>query len=302
MTVPRRIALVGATASGKSTVAHDAALAHGHCEIVALDAMSAYRGMDIGTATPTAAERAEVRYHLLDVVDPSEEMTVQRFQGLYDAAIEGIADRGATALLVGGSGLYYRAAVDGLEIPPQDRAVRRTLEAQAATSGGPARLYAELVAADPVAAARIDPRNVRRLVRALEVLRATGRPFSSFGSGLASYPDRGVTHLGIQFDPARTDEAIRVRFESWMRAGLLDEVRALLADPAGLSRTARQAAGYHQLLDHLEGDLALDDAVAAAIAATRRLARRQWRWFRRDPRIRWVDDAGAAREALGALL
>jgi len=302
MTVPRRIALVGATASGKSKAAHDAALAHGRCEIVALDAMSAYRGMDIGTATPTAAERAEVRYHLLDVVDPSEEMTVQRFQGLYDAAIGGIADRGATALLVGGSGLYYRAAVDGLEIPPQDRAVRRTLEAQAATSGGPARLYAELVAADPVAAARIDPRNVRRLVRALEVLRATGRPFSSFGAGLASYPDRGVTHLGSRFDQARTDEAIRVRFESWMRAGLLDEVRALLADPAGLSRTARQAAGYHQLLDHLEGDLALDDAVAAAIAATRRLARRQWRWFRRDPRIRWVDDAGAAREALGALL
>ena len=297
-----RVALVGPTASGKSRAAHAAALAAGTVEIVSLDAMAVYRGMDLATAKPTAAARAEVPYHLIDVLDPCEELTIRRFQSMFAAVVADVAARGRTALLVGGSGLYLRAAVDGLTIPPTDPEVRRALEDAARRDGGLDALHGELAAKDPVAAARVDPRNARRVVRALEVVRATGRPFSSFGPGLARYPATDVALVGIRFDAARVDAAIAARFASWMRAGLLDELRALLAAPGGLSRTARQAAGYHQLLAHLEGDVDLDTAVAGAIAATRRLARRQWRWFRRDPRITWVDDAAAARTALGVRL
>ena len=294
-----RLALVGATASGKSRAAHAAALARGDVEIVSLDAMAVYRGMDLATAKPTPAERAQVRYHLVDVLDASEELSVAHFQSLFDEAVAGIGERGHVALLVGGSGLYHRAAVDGLSIPPTDPAVREALQHEAADRGL-AALYAELAVADPIAAAGIEPRNERRIVRALEVLRATGRPFSSFGPGLSRYADADVTQLGIAFDAVRVDDAIARRFEGWLAAGLLDELRGLLAAPGGLSRTARQAAGYRQLLEHLEDGVALDVAVAGAIAATRRLARRQWRWFRRDPRIRWVKSADAATTALVA--
>jgi tRNA dimethylallyltransferase len=294
-----RLALVGPTASGKSHAAHLVARADPRIEIVSLDAMAVYRGMDLATAKPTPAERREVRYHLLDVLDPAEELTVRRFQSLYEAVIADIAARGRTALLVGGSGLYLRAAVDGFTIPPTDPEVRRALE-DAVREGGLAALHQELVAADPTAATQIDARNARRVVRALEVVRATGRPFSSFGPGLSRYPATDVALHGIRFDPVRADAAIAARFEAWMRAGLLDELRGLLDAPGGLSRTARQAAGYRQLLAHLEGGVDLDDAVANAVAATRRLARRQWRWFRRDPRITWVDDAESAVTALSA--
>jgi len=294
-----RLALVGPTASGKSAAAHEVALADGNIEIVSLDAMAVYRGMDLATAKPTPAERAEVRYHLIDVLDPAEELTIRRFQELYTAAMADVAARGRAAMLVGGSGLYLRAALDGLTIPPTDPAVRRALE-DAVRDGGLDALYGELAAADPPAAAQIDPRNARRVVRALEVLRATGRPFSSFGPGLSRYPATDVALYGIRFDPVRTDAAIAARFEAWMATGLLDELRGLLHAPGGLSRTARQAAGYRQLLAHLEGGVELAAAVADAVAATRRLARRQWRWFRRDPRITWLDDARSAVNALRA--
>jgi tRNA dimethylallyltransferase len=296
------VALVGATASGKTEAAHRAALAHGGTEIVALDAMSAYRGMDLGTAKPSRQQREEVRYHLVDVLDASEELSVQRFQALCAAAIEGITSRGSVALLVGGSGLYHRAVVDGLTIPPLDPDVRVELEAVAARPGGARSLHEELEACDPVAAARIDVRNVRRTVRALEVVRSTGRQFSSFGDGLSRYDDRGVLQLGIEFDAARTDAAIETRFGEWMQLGLLGELQGLLEAPGGLSRTARQAAGYRQLLEYLDGEVTLDVAVQRAITATRRLARRQWRWFRRDPRIAWLPNAGAAERALGEVL
>lgn len=302
MTLPRRVALVGPTASGKSAAAHAAARAHGATEIVAMDAMTAYRAMDLATAKPTRAERAEVRYHLIDVVDASEEMTVGRFSRLYATALADIASRGATALLVGGSGLYVRAAVDGLSIPPSAPEVRDVLEAQAAQPGGPTALYDELARIDPLAAARIDPRNVRRTVRALEVVRATARPFSSFGRGIGHFEQTDVVQLGIAFNAERTDAAIAARFASWLEVGLLDEVRALAGAPHAMSRTARQAAGYKELLDYVEGRVELDAAVDAAVAATRRLARRQWRWFRRDPRITWVHDADAARDAVAQAL
>jgi tRNA dimethylallyltransferase len=301
MTAPT-VALVGATASGKSLAAHRAARARGATEIVALDALTAYRGMDLGTAKPTLKERAEVRYHLLDVLAPSEELSVRRFQSMCAEAMAAIAARGHAALLVGGSGLYHRAVVDALVIPPRDEAVRGELAAAASRPGGLAALYGELEALDPLAASRIEPRNERRVVRALEVIRITSRPFSSFGDGLERYEDRGVAQVGIRFDPERADAAIATRFHKWLDAGLLDELRGLLAAPGGLSRTARQAAGYRQLLEHLEGRTSLDDAVANAITATRRLARRQWRWFRRDPRICWVEGPDEAASALAGRL
>ena len=297
----RVVALVGTTASGKTELAHAAALAHGATEIVAMDAMTAYRGMDLGTAKPTAAQRAEVPYHLVDVLDPSEELTVRRFQDMCEAALAGIEDRGHVALLVGGSGLYHRAVVDRLSIPPSDGTTRERLEARAASEGA-ASLHDELEARDPVAASRIDPSNVRRTVRALEVVELTGRPFSSFGAGLSVYPATQVVQLGIAFDARAVDRAIAARLERFVEEGLLDEVRALAARPGGLSRTARQAVGYAQLLEHLEGTTTLEDALAAAQRATRRLARRQWRWFRRDPRISWHDGAAATGAALRAAL
>jgi tRNA dimethylallyltransferase len=298
---PVVVALVGATASGKSRAAHAAALADGNCEIVALDSMTAYREMDLATAKPTPADRAEVRYHLVDVLDPSEELSVRRFQALADTALDEIAARGATALLVGGSGLYHRAVVDALTIPPTDPDVRAELEREADVVGLDA-LFGELEREDPVAATRIERRNRRRVIRALEVIRTTRRPFSSFGAGLDSYPDGAITQLGITYDAARGDAAIDARFRAWLDDGLLDEVRALSARPSGLSRTARQAAGYRQLLTHVEEGVAIDDAVAAAIGATKRLARRQWRWFRRDPRIEWVPNAAAATERLATMV
>jgi tRNA dimethylallyltransferase len=301
MTTPT-VALVGATASGKSSAAHRAALEAGRTEIVALDALTAYRGMDLGTAKPTYLERAEVRYHLLDVLDASEELSVRSYQALAAEAMAGIAARGHAALLVGGSGLYHRAVVDALRIPPHDEAVRAALLDEVARPGGLGALYAQLEALDPLAASRIEPRNERRVVRALEVIRLTSQPFSSFGDGLERYEERGVAQVGIRFDPVRADAAIASRFHEWLDRGLLDELGGLLAAPGGLSRTARQAAGYRQLLEHLEGTTSLDAAVEAAIAATRRLARRQWRWFRRDPRIHWVDAPEAAAGALVTLL
>ncbi len=297
-----RVAVVGATASGKSRAAHAAALAVGGVEIVSLDAMAVYRHLDVGTAKPTTAEREAVPYHLIDVLDPAEELTLRVFKDLCDAALAGIASRGHVALLVGGSGLYHRAVLDDLDIPPADLAVREAVALDASRLGGLAELHAELATADPVGAARIDPRNERRVVRAVEVVRATGRPFSSYGEGLTSYPATPVAQLGIAFDAAVVDAAIEARFARFMDDGLLDEVRALLARPGGLSRTARQAAGYRQLLWHLEDGVPLDEAVTAAVTATRRLARRQWRWFRRDPRVRWVPDADAAVVALVELL
>jgi tRNA dimethylallyltransferase len=301
MTAPT-VALVGATASGKSAAAHRAAVHAGRTEVVALDALTVYRGMDLGTAKPTQAERAEVRYHLLDVLDASEELSVRSYQAMCVEAMEGIAARGNAALLVGGSGLYHRAVVDALLIPPHDEGVRAALFAEAERPGGLRALYGELEALDPLAASRIGPNNERRVVRALEVIRLTSRPFSSFGDGLERYEDRGAVQVGIRFDPERADAAIAERFHEWLDAGLLDELRGLLAAPKGLSRTARQAAGYRQLLEHLEGTTSLETALYNAVTATRRLARRQWRWFRRDPRIHWVETSDEAVEVLVARL
>ncbi len=300
------VALVGPTASGKSAAALAVARAvrdgragtGSPVELVSVDSMAVYRGMDIGTAKPTPAERAEVDYHLLDLCDPSEEFTVRQFQAAARDVLGGIAARGHRALLVGGTGLYLRAVVDDLHFPGRYPEVAGELTAEldaAGPVGGAARdaaldrLHRRLAALDPTAAGRIDPANERRLVRALEVSLGAGRPFSSFGPGLERYPPTPTVLVGLGHPPEEGDRRIAERFDRLLRAGLLEEVRALAARPGGLSRTARQALGYRELLAHVEQGVPLERAVEEAVRRTRSFARRQWAWFRRDPRIVWVE-------------
>ena len=294
------MALVGVTASGKSRLAAALARARPEADLVSVDSMAVYRGMDIGTAKPTPAEQAELRYHLLDLVDPDEEFTLQQFQGAARGALAQIEGRGHRALLVGGTALYLRAVVDALELPGRWPEVAADLERRAEEPGGVPALHARLATLDPAAAARTTPTNRRRVVRALEVTLGSGRPFSSFGPGLAAHPPTPVVLVGIPYDPPRADAAIEARIGRLLDAGLLDEVRRLAARPGGLSRTARQALGYRELLAHLEEGMGLEEAVSLAVRRTRSFARRQWAWFRRDPRIRWLDpDAELAGQLLG---
>jgi tRNA dimethylallyltransferase len=292
MAAPGHVALVGPTASGKSALALALARRRPEAELVSVDSMCVYRGMDIGTAKPGATERAEVPYHLVDLVDPDEEFTLSRFQAQAREVVAGIEGRGHRALLVGGTGLYLRAVVDDLSVPGRFPDVAAQLEAQSQTPGGPERLHAQLSVLDPTAARRMEPTNSRRVVRALEVTLGAGRPFSSFGPGLDAYPPTPFTLVGIRFDPALHDARIERRLCALLDAGFVDEVRALARRPQGLSRTARQALGYRELLAHVEHGVPLDDAVAEAARRTRAFARRQWAWFRRDPRIRWLDPTG----------
>jgi tRNA dimethylallyltransferase len=278
------LALVGPTASGKSALALELAPRLG-AEVVSADAMLVYRGMDIGTAKPTPRERAQVPHHLVDLVDPGEDFSVARFQPLARAAVADILGRGAVPLLVGGSGLYFHAVVDEFVFPPTDGAVRARLEAESATTGL-AAMHRRLADADPAAAARIQPGNLRRIVRALEVIELTGRPFSSFRGAMDAPVSRyRLTVLGL--DPGT--EALRARVADRVAgmaaAGLVDEVRRLAGGP--LSRTARQALGYKELLDAMERGTAMEAALEAVVRRTRAYARRQLAWFRRDPRVRW---------------
>ncbi len=267
-------------------------------ELVSVDSMAVYRGMDLGTEKPTAAVRAEVPYHLVDLVDASDEFTVHDFQAAARRALAEIAGRGRQALLVGGTGLYLRSVTDDLSLPGRfpRAAAELTAELDAAgLEGSPGRqlvcraLHERLARLDGRAAARIEPANERRVVRALEVTIGSGRGFSSFGPGLGRYPPSAIAQVGIRRPPEEIDRRIAERFARLMDAGLLDEVRALAGRPGGLSRSARQALGYRELLAHLEQGVPLDGAVDEAVRRTRALARRQWAWFRRDPRIVWVD-------------
>jgi tRNA dimethylallyltransferase len=292
--VTRHLALVGPTASGKSALALAIARVAADVEIVSLDSMQVYRGLDTGTAKPTRAERAEVVHHLVDVVDPSEEWSVRRTQRAVRVVLADIEARGRRALLVGGTGLYVRAVVDDLEIPPTDRSLRDELDRTVDHEAGLALAYDRLTELDPDAAARIERANRRRIVRALEVIELTGRRFSSFGPGIDAYPAPAisVTIVGLQFAPPVLADRIAHRFAGMRRAGLVDEVEALSQLPAerSMSRTAREAIGYREVLAFLAGDIAtLDDAFDAAVRRTRRFARRQRRWFGRDPRVQWVD-------------
>jgi len=302
--VDAAVAIIGCTASGKSALALAAARARRDTiELVAVDAMQVYRRMDIGTAKPTPAEQADVAHHGIDLFEPWETGTVTDHRAAADRAVAGIVGRDRRAVLVGGTGLYVRAVIDRLEPPGQWPELRAQLEADAAVDEhGTPRLHARLAAIDPTAAARMEPTNTRRVVRALEVCLGSGRPFSSFGPGLAAYPPSPTCQLALAWDRARLATRIEQRVHGMLAAGLLAEVEALLADTRGWSRTARQALGYAELADHVEGRWSLDQATAAIITRTRQFAVRQERWFRRDPRIRWVAVHDDPLEALPVLL
>jgi tRNA dimethylallyltransferase len=288
MTEPgRHAALVGATASGKSALGLALARRDPAWELVSIDSMQVYRGMDIGTAKPTAAERAEVPHHLLDLLDPWEDGTVAGFQRDARAVVADIEHRGKRALLVGGTGLYLHAIVDDLEIPGQFPAVRSALDDDLDT----AALHRQLGELDPLAATRMDPANRRRVVRALEVTLGSGRPFSSYGPGLDASPPTPFRLVGLARSSEDVAARIEARYAQQMDAGFLVEVAGLRAHPRGISRTAAQALGYKELLAHLAGETTLDEAIDLAIRRTRRFARRQRAWFGRDARIVWLDGA-----------
>jgi len=286
---PRQIAIIGPTASGKSDVAMAFAASEPTVEIVAVDAMQVYRGMDIGTAKPTANDRAAVRHHCVDLVDPSESFTVADFQADARVALAAIADRDGIAVLVAGTGLYLTAVIDDLTLPGEWPQVRAGLDAELASGTTPAQLHARLAVIDPAAAARIEPGNDRRIIRALEVCLGSGRPFSSFGPGTGAYPPIATMQIGLRWPRDVLARRIEERVHSMIANGLVDEVRGLLQRTPGLSRTARQALGYKELIEAIEDRCSLDQAVADVVVRTRQFAVRQERWFRRDPRIRWVD-------------
>ncbi len=280
------MAVIGPTASGKSSVAMAVAESAGDVDLISVDSMQVYRGMNIGTAKPSIADQARVPHHLIDLVDADQEFAVAEFQRAHGVVLEEIARRGRRALLVGGTGLYHRAVVDGLDLPGEWPQVRDRLWAEA-EQAGLATLYGRLTGLDPQAAAKIEPNNARRIVRALEVCEGSGKPFSSFGPGLGAYPPSPVAQIGLRWDRATLTERIAGRVHRMMSDGLLEEVRGLAE--VGLSRTAAQALGYKELLAHLDGSISLDAAVEQVIVRTRQFAVRQLRWFGRDPRVRWVD-------------
>ena len=263
--------------------------------------MSVYRGMDIGTAKPTLAERAGVVHHMIDVADPSEDFSVAAFKDQATQAAAEIAAAGRRAILVGGTGLYFRALLDDLCMPGRwpELAARLYAEAEAV---GPEALHRRLESLDPLAASRMNAGNTRRIVRALEVTIASGQPFSSFGPGLNSYAPIPIAQIGIDLDRQVANAAIEQRIDDQMASGWLEEVEALVRREAGISRTARQALGYRELLGHLEGTCFLEEAVLETKRRTRSFARRQRAWFRRDPRIQWVESRSEAARLLSEKL
>lgn len=279
----RPLAILGPTAVGKSALALALAELAGCAELVSIDSMQVYRGMDVGTATPTPSEQAAVAHHMIDLVDPSEEFSVSEFKDRATAALADIRSRGRVPVLVGGTGLYLRAVIDDLDIPGRYPQVHAELEAEPDT----AALHARLAGLDPAAAARMAPSNRRRVIRALEVTLGSGRRFSDYGPGLTVYPPTQFLQLALQRSRPELDQRIAQRWQQQLAEGFLDEVRALQEVP--LSRTAAAALGYREFADHLAGRASISEALETAVRRTCRFARRQERWLRRDPRIRWVE-------------
>lgn len=284
------LALVGPTASGKTQAALRVAEAIG-AEILSVDSMLVFRGMDVGTAKPTVAQRGRVPHHLLDLVEPSQPFSVATFQAAARTAVDDVRLRGARPLLVGGSGLYFRAVVDDLEFPGTEPGTRGVLEEEAAALGAE-RMHGRLAELDPVAASRIEPGNVRRTVRALEVAAITGRPFSSFAEAWETYRQDRVRAAGIHLEPDQLAARVEDRVQTMLADGWLREVEGLVDRGFGDWLTATQAIGYAELARHLAGEGSLEDAVRQIVTRTRTLARRQLAWFRRDPRIRWFEVGG----------
>ncbi|MEU1864135.1 tRNA (adenosine(37)-N6)-dimethylallyltransferase MiaA [Streptomyces gardneri] len=291
---PRVIAVVGPTAAGKSDLGVFLAQQLGG-EVVNADSMQLYRGMDIGTAKLTMEERDGVPHHLLDIWDVTEAASVAEYQRLARAEIDRLLAEGRTPILVGGSGLYVRGAVDALEFPGTDPAVRARLEAELEESGSGV-LHARLAEADPEAARAILPSNGRRIVRALEVIEITGKPFTANLPGHDSVYD--TVQIGVDVARPELDERIAARVDRMWEAGLVDEVRTLEARGLREGRTAARALGYQQVLAALAGECTEDEARAETVRATKRFARRQDSWFRRDPRVHWLSGAADHRGEL----
>jgi tRNA dimethylallyltransferase len=285
--LPPVVAVVGPTATGKTALAVELAGRLGG-DVVNADSMQLYRGMDIGTAKPDAAERRGVRHHLLDLWHVRQPASVAEYRDLARAAIDRLRAAGTVPLLVGGSGLYLRAVLDELEFPGTDAAVRARLDEELAAVG-PARLHERLFALDPAAGAAVLPSNGRRIVRALEVIELTGGPFrAQLPEPRPHYP---AVVVGLDRDPAELDGRIALRVDRMWAAGFVDEVRALVDDGLREGPTASRALGYAQVLAQFDGTLSADEARERTVSTTRRFVRRQRSWFRRDPSITWFDAA-----------
>lgn len=281
--------ILGVTASGKSSAAMALARRTGG-EILSVDSMQVYRRMDIGTAKPTQDEQAEVPHHLIDVVEPSEPFSAARYVDLADAAMADMHARGAAILAVGGTALYIKALTEGLfEGPPSNDTLRGELHARA-DAEGPAALHAELAAVDPEAAGRIHPNDLRRVVRALEVHRLTGRPISDQQQQFGRFREGfDFTFVGLRRAMAAESGRINARVRQMVADGLVEEVRSLLAEDPPPGEQARQALGYAQIIDHLKGRCTLDEAVEQIKIQTRRFAKHQRTWFRRFRDVHWID-------------
>jgi tRNA dimethylallyltransferase len=296
---PDPLVILGPTASGKSDVAMALARAHPEVELIAVDAMQVYRRMDIGTAKPTMDDRMAVQHHCIDLVDPSDEFTVTDFAAAATEAVSVIESRNDRPVLVAGTGLYLRSVTDPMEVPGRWPDVHAAL-LEHAEEEGVETLHRQLVALDPTAASKMEPTNARRVVRALEVTLGSGRPFSSFGPGVDTYPPTRFHQIGLRWPRPTLTKRIAERVHRMIDGGLVAEVESLAAAP--ISRTARQALGYKELFDYLDGVSTLDAAIDTIITRTRQFAVRQERWFRRDPRIRWIDiDNDPVAEALPEL-
>lgn len=285
MTTASTLVILGPTASGKSDVAMALAAAHDDAEIVAVDAMQVYRGMDIGTAKPSHADRARVPHRCLDLVDAGDEFALADYADAARRALDEIDGRGHRAVLVAGTGLYLRSITDRMEVPGRWPELRAELDARVEAEGVEA-LHRQLAELDPIAAGKMESNNARRVVRALEVTLGGGRPFSSYGPGIDTYPPVPFLQFGLQWPRPVLAMRISERVHRMLDAGLVAEVESLASAP--ISRTARQALGYKELLDFLAGSCTLEAAIETIITRTRQFAVRQERWFRRDPRIRWI--------------
>jgi tRNA dimethylallyltransferase len=296
-TTPPIVAIVGPTASGKTSLSLDLAEALGG-EVVNTDAMQVYRGMDIGTAKLPLAERRGIPHHLLDTLEVRDPATVAEFQGWARGVIAELRARDTTPVLVGGSALYTRAILDRFEFPGTDPAVRARLEAELEQFGSPA-LHARLRELDPPAAERIEIENGRRVVRALEVIEITGAPFSA-NLPVEEYVDPHTVQLGVAIDRDVLEPRIALRVRQMFDEGLLDEVERLLGEGLAESRTASLAIGYRQAMAVLAGEMSVDEAIERTVIATRKFARRQMAWWRNDPRITWLeyDDPDRVAKAL----